>query len=70
METHAARILREGLSFGESPRWHNGRLWYSDFYRRGIYSMDVTGDERQEHLVGGQPSGLGGYPTAIFSACP
>ncbi len=62
METHAARIVREGLSFGEVPRWHNGRLWYSDFYRHGIYSMDVAGDERLEHLVLAQPSGLGWLP--------
>ena len=24
-------VLREGLYFGECPRWHDGRLWYSDF---------------------------------------
>lgn len=22
----------DGLSFGEGPRWHEGRAWYSDFY--------------------------------------
>lgn len=22
----------DGLSFGEGPRWHEGRLWSSDFY--------------------------------------
>ncbi len=60
METYQARVLREGLSFGEAPRWHDGRLWYSDFYRHGIYSIDEAGaDERLEHEVPGQPSGLG-----------
>jgi len=62
VETQAARIVREGLSFGEDPRWHDGRLWYSDFYRRGVYSMDVAGEERLEHVVLGQPSGLGWLP--------
>jgi sugar lactone lactonase YvrE len=62
VETLTARVLREGLSFGECPRWHDGRLWYSDFYRRGIYSMDAQGEERLEHMVQGQPAGLGWLP--------
>jgi sugar lactone lactonase YvrE len=62
VETYTARIVREGLSFGEDPRWHDGRLWYSDFYRRGVYSMDAAGDERLEHFVLAQPSGLGWLP--------
>lgn len=57
------RVVREGLSFGEAPRWHDGRLWYSDFYRHGIYSTDEEGlSERLEHEVPGQPSGLGWLP--------
>lgn len=62
METLSARVLREGLSFGEDPRWHEGRLWFSDFYRQGVYSIDPQGDERREHEVPGQPSGLGWLP--------
>jgi sugar lactone lactonase YvrE len=57
-----ARAVRDDLIFGECPRWHRGRLWYSDFYRRGIYSMDAQGEERLEHVVKGQPSGLGWLP--------
>ncbi|HQU27303.1 MAG TPA: SMP-30/gluconolactonase/LRE family protein, partial [Acidimicrobiales bacterium] len=53
-------IIREGLGFGEGPRWHEGRLWFSDFYRRAIYSIDASGaDERLELEVATQPSGLG-----------
>jgi len=62
VETLTARILREGLSFGENPRWHDGRLWYSDFYRHGVYSMATEGVERLEHVVEEQPSGLGWLP--------
>jgi sugar lactone lactonase YvrE len=62
METLTARVAREGLIFGENPRWHDGRLWYSDFYRHGIYSMDSSGEECLEHVVPGQPSGLGWLP--------
>ena len=60
MDTYTTRVLREGLSFGESPRWHDGRLWYSDFYRHGVFSMRADGDdERLEYRVPAQPSGLG-----------
>ncbi len=63
METFEAGILRGGLSFGESPRWHEGRLWYSDFYRRAIYSTDEHGlSERLEYEVAGQPSGFDWTP--------
>jgi sugar lactone lactonase YvrE len=62
MKTVTARVLREGLIFGEDPRWHEGRLWFSDFYRHAIFSMDAEGDERLEHVVPGQPSGLGWLP--------
>ena len=24
--------LLDGLTFPEGPRWHDGRLWFSDFY--------------------------------------
>ncbi|MGA7833958.1 MAG: SMP-30/gluconolactonase/LRE family protein [Acidimicrobiales bacterium] len=63
MNNHQARVLREGLSFGEAPRWHEGRLWYSDFYRHAIFSIDEDGiDETLELLVPTQPSGLGWLP--------
>ena len=42
---HTAKILREGLAFGEGPRWHEGRLHYSDFYRHGVYSMAADGSD-------------------------
>ncbi|MHB1088025.1 MAG: SMP-30/gluconolactonase/LRE family protein [Acidimicrobiales bacterium] len=60
MEQLRSHVIREGLSFGEGPRWHDGRLWFSDFYRHGVFSIDEHGhDERLEHTVSGQPSGLG-----------
>jgi sugar lactone lactonase YvrE len=63
MDNYDTTVVRDGLSFGESPRWHDGRLWYSDFYRRSVYSMAPDGtDERLEHEVAGQPSGLGWTP--------
>lgn len=56
-------VITEGLAFADGARWRDGRLWYSDFYRRGVYSIapDGTG-ERLESAVPGQPSGLGWTP--------
>ena len=60
---HTAEILREGLAFGEAPRWHEGRLYYSDFYRHGVFSMSPDGSDEQLVVeVPGQPSGLGWMP--------
>jgi sugar lactone lactonase YvrE len=63
MTTYQATTIQEGLHFGEAPRWHDGRLWYSDFYRHGVFSISAAGgDERRELTVPGQPSGLGWLP--------
>ena len=61
-EAHT-RTLRTQLRFGEAPRWRNGRLFYSDFYRHAVFSMAPDGsDERLEVDVPNQPSGLGWLP--------
>lgn len=52
----------EGLFFGEGPRWHEERLWYSDFYDAAVFSVGEDGARRREHDVPGRPSGLGWLP--------
>ena len=56
------QIVAEGLYFGEGPRWHAGRLWFSDFYDHAVKSMGTSGDVRTEHTFDDQPSGLGWLP--------
>ena len=53
----------DDLDFGEGPRWHDGRLWYSDFFQHRVYAMSSDG-ERETILDLGdeQPSGLGWLP--------
>ncbi len=55
----AAAILHEGLAFGEGPRWHDGALWFSDFYRRAVYALAPDGTQTKVVDVPAQPSGLG-----------
>lgn len=58
------RTFLEGLTFGESPRWHDGRLWYSDFFDHAVWSVayDERPEPRKEADVPGRPSGLGWLP--------
>jgi sugar lactone lactonase YvrE len=60
--TTVARVLAEGLYFGEGPRWHEGRLWFSDFHDHAVKSMDTGGAVRTELGIDDQPSGLGWLP--------
>lgn len=54
--------LIDGLYFGEGPRWHQGRLWFSDFYAHAVKSVDESGAVRTELELDDQPSGLGWLP--------
>lgn len=35
--------LMSGLAFGESPRWHEGRLWFSNWVAQEIVAVDLEG---------------------------
>ncbi len=56
------RVLAEGIYFGEGPRWHEGRLWFSDFYEYAVKSVSLAGDIRIEFQIEDRPSGLGWMP--------
>ena len=36
-------LVLNDLDFGEGPRWHDGRLWYSDFYQHRVYAVSPDG---------------------------
>src|SRR5215831_16840618 len=38
-------VLVSGLAMGESPRWHDGRLWLSDWGAREIVATDLDGNK-------------------------
>lgn len=54
--------LVDGLRFPEGPRWHAGRLYFSDFYAPAVLSVDLDG--QLEHIVEvpAQPSGQAWLP--------
>jgi sugar lactone lactonase YvrE len=55
-------ILLDGLRFGEGPRWHQGRLWFSDMHDCKVLALDLNGEVETIVEVPNQPSGLGWLP--------
>jgi sugar lactone lactonase YvrE len=38
------QILMTGILFGEQPRWHEDRLWFSDWGTREVIAVDLEGN--------------------------
>lgn len=51
------KTLMTGIVFGESPRWHEGRLWFADWGTQEIIAVDLAGQSEVVARV----------PTAPFS---
>ena len=51
----------DGIVYGEGPRWHNGRLWFSDVLAGKVCSVGEAGDVAVEAEVA-HASGLGWLP--------
>jgi sugar lactone lactonase YvrE len=60
--TRELRVALDGYSYLECPRWHDGRLWVSDFYTNQVITTDGRGKTESVAEVPGQPSGLGFLP--------
>ena len=49
-------VLLDGLAYVESPRWHEGRLWFAHWGTGEIVAADLDGNSE---VTGHGPSGLG-----------
>ena len=59
----SATLLIDGFTLTEAPRWHGGRIWFSDLYNHRVCSATESGtDLRVEAEVEGIPVGLGWLP--------
>jgi sugar lactone lactonase YvrE len=55
-------VLVDDLGFPEAPRWHEGRLWFSDFHDRVVRRATVDGALDVALELDDSPSGLGWTP--------
>jgi sugar lactone lactonase YvrE len=54
--------LLKGLIFPEGPRWHDGKLWFSDMHDHKVRTVDLNGRAEDVIDVPAWPSGLGWLP--------
>ena len=38
--TEMFKLIAEDLHFSEGPRWHDNKLWFSDFYQHAVFNVD------------------------------
>ena len=55
-------VLIDGLTFTEGPRWHEGKLYFSDFFTHRVLAVDLEGHLETIVETPHQPSGLGWRP--------
>ncbi len=56
------KVLLDNLAFGEGPRWHGGKLYYSDMHLHTVNAVDLEGRNTVVAEVAAWPSGLGWLP--------
>ncbi|QZS59128.1 SMP-30/gluconolactonase/LRE family protein [Rhodococcus opacus] len=62
MTEYTLRTIVDGYSYLEGPRWHEGRLWFADFYTHTVNAVNADGSIELVATVPHQPSGLGWLP--------
>jgi len=60
------RPLLQGLVFPEGPRWHEGKLWFSDMHAHQVRTVDLDGHAEDVVEVPSWPSGLGWLPNGAL----
>jgi sugar lactone lactonase YvrE len=63
MPPTTVRTVLDDLVFGEGPRWHDDRLWFSDMHDHRVVATTVDGDATTvAKVTDDEPSGLGWLP--------
>jgi sugar lactone lactonase YvrE len=55
-------VVLDGLCFPEGPRWHEGKLWFSDMHGHRVMTVGLDGVAQAVVEVPAAPSGLGWLP--------
>jgi sugar lactone lactonase YvrE len=63
MQTLTSKVVLDGIRYAEGPRWHAGRLWFSDMLASTVWTYDPATDVREVAAkTPDKPSGLGFLP--------
>ncbi len=65
-------LLLDGLMFPEGPRWHQGKLWFTDQHAKNIKTVDCNGNSQLIAELSDLPGGLGWLPDGrllVVSMC-
>ncbi|MBA5604252.1 SMP-30/gluconolactonase/LRE family protein [Duganella sp. FT3S] len=57
---------KQGLKFTESPRWHDGKLWFIDIHDKGIKTVAPDGTLATVLTLPFLPNGLGRTPDGAW----
>jgi sugar lactone lactonase YvrE len=56
------KVLLDRLAFPEGPRWHDGKLIFSDMHAHEVVAVDMAGKRAVVCQAPNRPSGLGWLP--------
>ena len=56
------QTLMTGILFGESPRWHDDRLWFADWGTQEVVAVDLEGRSEVMLRVPSSPFSLDWLP--------
>ncbi len=56
------QMLLDDIVFPEGPRWHEGKLWFSDILGKQVRTADLDGNSEVLLAADWRPSGIGFLP--------
>ncbi len=56
------KTLMTGIFLGESPRWHDGKLWFADWVAEKLYTVDGLGNYEVEAKIASLPFSIDWLP--------
>jgi sugar lactone lactonase YvrE len=62
MAERTPAVLLDQLVFPECPRWHEGKLWFSDVHAHRVFTMATDGEPTIVAETEDMPAGLGWLP--------
>ena len=60
------QVLLEGVAFPESPRWHDGRLWFSDWMAHHVIALSPDGESEVITEVDAFPFSIDWLPDGVL----